>query len=93
MKWWVALLILLLILLQYQYWFGNGGVISAWKLSDHVSVQDSLNHQLKVRNDAIAADIADLKSGAFAIEERAREKLGMVKKGESFYEVIQEKHS
>lgn len=81
-------LILLFLLLQYEFWMAPGGVISAWKLEDHVTVQQHINGQLKQRNDAIQADIADLKSGDNAIEERARTELGMVKKGESFYQIV-----
>lgn len=81
-------LIFLFVLLQYEFWVAPGGVISAWKLRDHIALQQQINNQLKQRNDAIQADIIDLKSGDNAIEERARMELGMVKKGESFYQII-----
>ena len=81
-------LALLFLLLQYEFWFAKGSVISAWKLKDHISTQQQANNQLKQRNDALRADIADLKSGNKAIEERARSELGMVKKGETFYQVV-----
>ena len=81
-------LIFLFVLLQYEFWIAPGGVISAWKLEDHVAVQQQVDNQLKQRNDAIQADIVDLKSGDTALEERARMELGMVKKGESFYQIV-----
>lgn len=81
-------LILLFVLLQYEFWVAPGGVISAWKLESHIAAEQQLDNQLKQRNDAIQADIVDLKSGDSAIEERARMDLGMVKKGESFYQII-----
>lgn len=84
----IIALVMLFVLLQYEFWFAKGSVISAWKLRDHISIQQQANDQLKQRNDAIRADIADLKSGNKAIEERARTELGMVKKGETFYQVV-----
>lgn len=81
-------LILLFVLLQYEFWVAPGGVMSAWKLEGHIAAEQQLDNQLKQRNDAIQADIVDLKSGDSAIEERARMDLGMVKKGESFYQII-----
>lgn len=84
----IVALVMLFIWLQYEFWFAKGSVISAWKLTDHIATQQAQNDQLKQRNDAIRADITDLKSGNKAIEERARSELGMVKKGETFYQVV-----
>ena len=84
----VIALVMLFVLLQYEFWFAKGSVISAWKLTDHISTQQMKNDKLKQRNDALHADITDLKSGNKAIEERARSELGMIKKGESFYQIV-----
>lgn len=84
----IIALVMLFVWLQYEFWFAKGSVISAWKLRDHISTQQQANDQLKQRSDAIRADITDLKSGNKAIEERARTELGMVKKGETFYQVV-----
>jgi cell division protein FtsB len=84
----IIAMVALFVLLQYEFWFAKGSVISAWKLKDHISTQQAKNDQLKQRNDAIRADIVDLKSGNKAIEERARSELGMVKKGETFYQIV-----
>lgn len=81
-------LVFLFVLLQYEFWFAKGSVISAWKQKDHISQQQLENDHLKQRNDALHANIADLKGGNHAIEERARNELGMVKKGETFYQVV-----
>ena len=83
-------LIGLLVLLQYPLWFGSGGVLAVWRLNREISTQQQENAKLKDRNEALEADVNDLKQGLDAIEERARMELGMVKKGETFFQVIEE---
>jgi len=83
------LLVLLLALLQFQLWFGIGNVPSAMRLKSQVEAQNAENATLAKRNAALAAEVSDLKGGQAAIEERARVELGMVKKGESFYQIVQ----
>lgn len=83
------LLLLLLAFLQYQLWFGEGNVPDAWRLRRQVEAQTTENAALAKRNQALTAEVTDLKQGSAAIEERARNELGMVKKGESFYQVVQ----
>ena len=81
-------LLAILVLLQYPLWFGNGGVFAVWRLNREIAAQEQENARLKDRNQALEADVNDLKQGLAAIEERARTELGMVKKGEVFYQVI-----
>ena len=83
------LLLLLLVLLQYQLWFGVGSVPSAMRLKGQAEAQTTENAGLSKRNAALTAEVGDLKQGQAAIEERARAELGMVKKGESFYQIVQ----
>lgn len=81
-------LAILLIALQYALWFSSGGIVQIWHLN-HANValkQD--NAALIERNDILEAEVEDLKSGNEAIEERARNDLGMIKKGETFYQVV-----
>ena len=82
-------LLLLLALLQYQLWFGVGSVPAAMRLRSQAEGQAAENAGLAKRNAALQAEVADLKQGQAAIEERARSELGMVKKGESFYQIVQ----
>jgi len=82
-------LLLLLAVLQYQLWFGVGSVPSAMRLKGQADAQAAENAGLIKRNTALHAEVADLKQGQAAIEERARTELGMVKKGESFYQIVQ----
>lgn len=83
------ILLLLLGMLQFQIWFGVGNVPDALRLKRQVEAQAVENAGLAKRNAALAAEVADLKQGQAAIEERARTDLGMVKKGETFYQIVQ----
>ncbi len=78
----------LLLLLQYPLWFGTGGVLAIWNLHQEIAAQRAENGKLAERNRALGADVIDLKEGLAAIEERARVELGMIKKGETFYQVV-----
>ncbi len=83
------ILILLLLVLQYPLWFGNGSVIARWKLKQEIAAQQAENASLRARNRALEAEVSDLKQGLESAEARARAELGMVKKGESFYQIIE----
>ncbi|MDE2090458.1 MAG: cell division protein FtsB [Gammaproteobacteria bacterium] len=82
------ILILLLLLFQYQLWFGEGDMFDAWALQRQVDAQQTENTELMKRNQALAAQVQDLKQGQSAIEEQARADLGMIKKGETFYQIV-----
>ncbi len=79
----------LLIVLQYPLWLGSGGLVSLWKLKSEIAVQKAENANLRQHNRALEAEVLDLKQGLASAEERARLELGMVKKGESFYQIIE----
>ncbi len=91
MKILIGLLVVLLLYLQYSLWLGNHGVIKLWQLEKAISSQEQVNKQLRERNQILHAEVVDLKQGTDALEERARSELGMIKKGEIFYQVIDEK--
>ncbi len=88
MKWLLSLLIILLFSLQYKLWVGDGGVPEVLHLQKEVEKQQQLQKQLAERNASLAAEVKDLKQGYDAIEERARSEMGMIKKNESFYQII-----
>ena len=91
----VALLMLALLgWLQFRLWFGVGGERQVDALSAQVEQQKAANIELQRRNDALAAEVRDLKdpsSGGAAIEERARDEFGLIKPGETFYRVIDDR--
>lgn len=89
----LVLLLVLLAWLQYRLWFGSGGEREVAALEARVERQARDNAGLRQRNDALAAEVEDLKSGEAAVEERARNELGMIKPGETFYRVIERQDS
>lgn len=78
----------LLVALQYPLWVGKGSWMRVWELDRSLAEQREANASLKARNDALDADVRDLKQGYEAIEERARLELGMIKREEVFYQVV-----
>jgi cell division protein FtsB len=85
---WLALVFVALILaLQYPMWLGKGGWLQVRELDRQVAAQKQVNADLKSRNEALDADVRDLKQGFEAIEERARSELGMVKQDEVFFQL------
>lgn len=84
----VGILIVLFIVLQYQLWLATGGIMSVYHLNKNINQQILKNKAFANRNAMLAADIDDLKNGNKAIEEHARNDLGMIKKGEVFYQVV-----
>ena len=85
----VALLLLILLLaLEVKLWTGDWSMREVWRLRQRVAEQKQENLRLKQRNEALSAEVQDLKNGNEAIEERARSELGLVKPGETFYQVV-----
>lgn len=82
-------LVALLALLQYRLWFGEGGLRDTQALEARVRTQTEDNRGLRLRNERLAAEVENLKSGEAAVEERARSELGMIKPGETFYRVVE----
>ena len=78
----------LLLALQYPLWIGKGSWMRVWELDRQLVAQREANVRLKARNDALDADVRDLKQGHEALEERARLELGMIRKDETFFQVV-----
>ncbi len=82
------ILVCLFCALQYRLWFGKHSVTDYLELEKQVIEQRQHNANLTQRNNLLKADIADLKIGLEAIEERARNELGLIKQGETFYRIL-----
>ena len=81
-------LCLLIALLQFPLWLGKGGWLRVWEIDRQVEAQKSGNAKLQARNDALDAEVRDLKQGYEAIEERARYELGMIRQDEIFFQIV-----
>jgi len=88
MKALTLIFVALIALLQYPLWLGKGSWLRVWNVSQQVEKQKEENSTNKQRNDALRAEVRDLKLGNDAVEERARSELGMIKSDEVFYQVI-----
>src|SRR5690348_7085876 len=88
LRWIAVILIVLLVALQVKLWLGEGGMRELHALRARVTAQQAENTRLKQRNQALSAEVQDLKHGQQAIEARARSELGLIKPGETFYQVV-----
>ena len=88
MRWPVLVLAILLIVLQYPLWLGKGGWLKVWDMDRQVQAQKARNDALQARNAGLEAEVADLKQGYDAVEERARYELGLVKPDEVFFQIV-----
>ena len=78
----------LLIAIQWPLWFGKGGWLRVWDLDRQLTAQRGINGALSARNAELAAEVASLREGREAIEERARHELNMVRDGEIFFQIV-----
>jgi len=87
----IVILLTLIVLLQYDLWVGKGSIHEVRQLESDIRLQKEENFHFKERNEALRAEVLDLKHGLEAVEERARTELGMVQKNETFFHVIEPK--
>ena len=84
-------LIALIALLQHPLWLGKGSWLRVWEVDQQMRAQRESNQKLALRNAALDAEVRDLKQGFDAIEERARSELGMIKRDEIFFQILDER--
>lgn len=90
MKWLAIILVVALLALQYRLWMGEGSIASVVSLNREIAKQKEENARLRERNRLLAAEVDALKQGKDAIEERARNDMGMIKEGETFFMIVDE---
>jgi cell division protein FtsB len=88
MRYLVGTLIFLLVLLQYKFWFGDSGYRQALRYEQRIEKLRGELADLERRNEMLQAEVNDLKNGLEAVEERARRDLGMIRKNETFFQII-----
>lgn len=89
MKFYAAALAVVLVLLQYRLWVTDDGLRSVRHLQQSVAAQRAENKTLSLRNGQLVAEVKDLKEGTAALEERARNDLGMIGANETFFQVAE----
>ena len=87
--WLFLVLLLLLAGLQYRLWVGNGSLAQVTDLTQQIADQRAENEILLERNRVLDAEVLELKKGMETVEERARYELGMIKEGETLYQLAQ----
>lgn len=85
MKWLLVVLIAVLLGLQYRLWVGEGSLAHVSRLQGQIKNQDRENQRLRLQNERLEAEVKALRDGYDAIEAKAREELGLVKEGETFF--------
>jgi len=81
----------LIVLVQVPLWLGKGGWLRVWEVDRQLDARRAASEQLQVRNQALDAEVRDLKQGLDALEERARYELGMIKSDEVFFQIVEPK--
>ena len=89
MRWLTAFLLLLLIGLQFRLWVGEGSLAQKVELERAIAEISRENEELKARNEQLAREVEELKSGTRGMEGKARSELGMIKEGETFFQVLE----
>ncbi len=89
MKVLMGVLLVVFALLQYRLWFGDASYLDVLENKQRIEDLSRIAAKLKARNEALEAEVKDLKNGLAAIEGRARRDLGMIKKDETFFQIIE----
>jgi cell division protein FtsB len=87
--WLFVALVLVLAGLQYRLWVGEGSLAQVAELQRQIAEQQGENERLLERNRILEAEVMELKQGTETVEERARHELGMVKEGETLYQLAE----
>lgn len=90
MKWILSLSvpILLILILQYRFWFDDTGLFASWQLERQMTELDEDISAQRVRNNWLQSEVNDLRQSDDLIEEKAREDLGFIGEGETFYLIL-----
>lgn len=91
MRWLLACLLLILLFLQYRLWIAEGSLAEQQRLERQALEQTAVNKALRERNAVLEREVLELQSGNAGIEQRAREQLGLVREGETYYQFVEKK--
>ena len=88
MRWLIVILLSLLAALQYRLWLGEGSLAEQHRLELQVEEQMRINSELKARNAVLEREVLELQTGNRGLEQRAREQLGLIREGETYYQLV-----
>ena len=80
---------ILIVAIQYPLWLGKGGWLKVWDHNRQLTAQKEHNRAMQARNDGLDAEVRDLRSGLEAVEERARFEMGLIKRDEVFFQIVE----
>ncbi len=83
-----AVFVMMTLGLQVRLWTGEGSLAHVSGLQEIVDQERAENKIKRQRNEILKAEVLDLRDGLGAVEEKARSDLGLIKKGETFYLVL-----
>ena len=89
LRWLLGILILVLGMLQYRLWIAEGSLAEMKRLELQVQEQTAINRALEARNEILEREVLNLQNGNDGLEQRAREKLGLIREGEVFYQFVE----
>ncbi|MBU0499030.1 MAG: cell division protein FtsB [Gammaproteobacteria bacterium] len=89
MRWLLILLTILFLTLQFNLWVGKGSLAEVSNLKKSNQALEVEVERMRDQNGRLGAEVIDLKSGYEAVEERARGELGMIRDGETFYQIVE----
>jgi len=92
MKYLTFIFVTLILALQYPLWLGKGGWLNVISLQKQIDQQIKVNELIKSENHILLAVVQDLKNGTDVIEGKARFDLGLIKKNETFFLIIDKKN-
>jgi cell division protein FtsB len=93
LRWLLAGLLILLVVLQYRLWIAEGSLAERHRLQVQIEEQTRINSELQERNAALEREVLDLQTGNKGLEQRAREQLGLIREGETFYQFVEKSGS
>ena len=89
MKWFALALLVLLVLSQFRLWFAEeGSLAELHRLQREIERQEAQNTSLRERNAQLEQEVLELQQGLETVEERARQDLGMIREGETYYQIV-----
>lgn len=88
MRWLLAVLLAILLVLQYRLWIAEGSLAELSRLEQQYDEQARVNQELRQRNALLEKEVLELQTGTKGLEQRAREQLGLIREGETFYQFV-----